>query len=957
MHRRALSPLAKASPGLQHALCRYQSTLHKRPPPQPHQDVPKSHKQSSQTQQVAKALQRVLSPEACAVLEGKRIKSRKGGNHTAPLVSTERPLPPSMEKLAFEASEPSTDVSLFQGGRDGEAFEEMSERFPAGTFVEIRRNGVSAFGIVVFTMLLDRKWMVHSITDRGELWSHQEHDVQFQIPDFASKSLMEKCGLLAEPADGEQMDARVESLKLLRGFEKKFETVMHGVLEKARSVDFYALVAHRDPKTWSQITIQEAAERLVSSRPITPIELLAAQTYLMNNGIHYAATQRRFLKKQIFWVRPREQVEVINVVQKLSLANDPALDSFAKKARALVLASRQRERESFHEPPSRHPIDAIELTETDKIILRFLRASLQVMRHIQTDPYTIAFAQIIKKTGLYNLDIYDDSSVYQLLTEMGVLAPWEETVTRGDAPREERDNVTLRPSIPTPLLPEPLGPEDFYNRDVVDALRYDFGDTPVYVIDDWGAEELDDGVSIEKIPSDPAHLWLHVHIADPTTLLPPTHRISLEAFRISSSSYLIDRTIRMLPDAAGFHQFSLGQKPSQPDKVMTFSCKVNMQGDIVDYQVRSALIRNVKTLKYDVIDAALGVQYSSTLYPFSDAPPNKKLLDTSSIGPASLETLKLLVETTRKMLYARVRKGAITMSLPQVELEFSHRPLPDDILGSKSLTPYAFRGFPDISYGVQDIRERGARLLVSESMRAACRVASRFFRDRGIPALRRSVGPMRSEFTEGVESLMKSRDEDGYVDYYSSVAKFVSSPTARYLTTPGAHTLLGVPEGEGYVKVTSPLRRFGDLFAHWQIKHALLAAAGDKTSPVLWSEEWLEVFGYELETRELEVKRAERIQHEYWAHLYIQRFMRNSAQGTRVRDQMQQLTGRLITTPNLNTRTRENNCQVYIPMLALKGLLVNLPLDLTLALGDEVKVQVKEIRLGARPILELVLRQ
>ncbi|KAH9856581.1 RNB-domain-containing protein [Lenzites betulinus] len=861
-----------------------------------------------------------------------------------------------MEKLAFEASDPSTDAGSFPDVSDGDAFEEVSDRFPAGTFVEIRRNGISAFGVVIFTLLLDRRWLVHSITSRGELWAHQEHDVQYQIEDFASKSLMEKCGILAEPDNGEQMDARVEVLKLLRSFEKRFEVAIHSAVEKARALDFYNLVAHEDPKTWGQITIQEAAEKLFSSRSVTPMEKLATQTYLMEDGVHYLATQRRYLKKQIFWVRPREEVEVIEAVHRLSLANDPALDTFAAKARALVLASRQRAKESFGEPPSRHPVEGLELSENDKIILKFLRASLQVMRHIQIDPFTVPLAQIIKKTGLYDLEIYDDSSVYQLLTEMGVLAPWQETVTRGDAPREQRDNVTLSPAVSTPLLPDPLGPEDFYNRDMVDTLRHDFGDTPVYIIDDWGAEELDDGVSVERIPSDSEHVWLHVHIADPSTLLPPTHRISRDAFRMSSSSYLIDRTIRMLPEDAGFHQFSLGQNPGQPDKVLTFSSKVNMQGDIVDYQVRPALIRNVRTMKYDVLDAALGIDHSAARYPFGNAPSSQKPLDTSSIDPASLENLKLLEQVTRRMLRARVRVGAVTLTLPQVELEFSHRPLPDDILGTSSLTPFAFRGFPDISYAVQNIRENGARLVVSESMRAACRVASRFFRDRGIPALRRSVGQMQSEHVGGVEALLDTRDEDGYVDYYTSVTKCVSAPTARYVTTPGAHSLLGVPEGEGYVKVTSPLRRFGDLFAHWQIKHALLAAKGDKPSPVLWPEEWLEAFGYELETRELDVKRAERIQHEYWAHLFLKRWIEDPSTGSRANDPTRDLVGRLVTTPNLNTRTRDNNCQVYIPALALKGVLVDLPVELQLGLGEEVNVKPKQIRLGARPMLDLTLR-
>ncbi|OJT03710.1 Mitochondrial protein cyt-4 [Trametes pubescens] len=912
--------------------------------------------ESSGPKKVAKALQSVLSPQACAQLEGKPPGLAKKSKQVP--LPPQNTMPPSMEKLAFEAQDPLTDTVSLPEADDQDAFGEVDQRFAAGSFLEIRRNGLREFGVVLYTVLLDRKWTVHSLTARGELWPHQEHDVQFQIPNFVDKQLAEDCGMTLIPESEKEMDSRVQVLKRMRSFERSFENTMHEVLEHARTIKFYDQVAHPDSKTWAQITIYDAAEKLFGSRDVSLEQLLAAQTYLMEESTSYVVEQRRFLAKQTFWVRPREDVEVIKAVHQMSLENDPALNAFAEKARTLVSASRVRAAESFREPPSRHPLEGVELTEKDKTILRYLRLSLRTTRRIQTDPFSIPFSQILKKTGLYDLEIYDESSVYMLLSEMGVLAPWQEVVTREEARFEELEPVSLRPTNASPMLPDPLGPQDFYRRDLVDSLRHDFGNTPVYVIDDWGAEELDDGVSIERIPSEPDNVWLHIHVADPTTLLPPTHEISRNAFRLSTSSYLLDRTIRMLPPDAGFHQFSLGQEPGQPDKVMTFSVKVNSRGEIADYKVRAAVVNNVRTLKYDMVDVALGTVVNKMTYPFNAVAPNRPSVDSSAIDSAALEDLRLLQQTVRKLVRARVRNGAITMCLPMIELELNPRPLPDDILGSSELIPSAFRGFPDILYGIVDTRETGARELVSESMKTACRVASLFFRDRGIPALRRSVGAMRSERVGGVEEILKARAEDGFIDdYYSTIRNLVSAPPGRYLTTPGPHALLGVPEGEGYVKVTSPLRRFGDLFAHWQIKHALLAAAGDKASPVLYPEDWLSRFGEELETREFDAKRTERIQLEYWAHLHIQRWLSDPAAAERQGpDPLQHLTARLMTTPNLNTRTRDNNAQVYIPELGMKSVLVDLPQELDIGLGDEVNVKIKMVKLGMRPMIEVALR-
>jgi len=64
----------------------------------------------------------------------------------------------------------------------------------------------------------------------------------------------------------------------------------------------------------------------------------------------------------------------------------------------------------------------------------------------------------------------------------------------------------------------PLGSEYFYPCDPAEHLRHDFGNFPVSVVDDAGAEELDDGLSIEPVPNEPSSAWIHVHIVDPTSV-------------------------------------------------------------------------------------------------------------------------------------------------------------------------------------------------------------------------------------------------------------------------------------------------------------------------------------------------------------------------------------------------------------------------------------------------------
>ncbi|KAI0661607.1 RNB-domain-containing protein [Cubamyces menziesii] len=865
-------------------------------------------------------------------------------------------MPPSMEKLMFAASEAPIETESPVQDEEGAIIDD-GERFLLGTLVELRRSGLRAVGVVLGNRLFERRWQVLTLTLQGEVWEHQEHDVMFQIPNFVSESLAKACGTGVDATTDTEMKARVQMLQHLRDFEKQFEAEMHEVLERARHIDLYDRVRNPEPTQWSALTVDDAVN-ILYDRPkdVTETRRLAVQTYLMDYGPHYLAEQRRFLMRQSFGVRPLEQVQNIEAVHAMAKNDDPALDRFAEKARALVLASRKRSTESWNESPARQPLEGVEFTEKEMHIIRFLRDSLGVLRRIQNDYYAIPVAQILKSVGLYDPEQYDPAVTNVFLIELGIIAPWEDAVTRS-SPLHHGENPLddLSDYRPTRGFQD-ITPEGFYTRDIVESLRHDFGDSPVCVIDDWGAEELDDGISAERDPLDPSSVWLHVHIADPTCLLSPTHAIARDALQLTGSRYYVDRTVTMLPPDVGFSEYSLGHIPDQPSKTMSFSAKVSASGEILDYKVRPGIVRNIQRLKYDVVDAALDAPSPKVFHPFGTT-STKPTFPTPSLDPTVLDMLRLLRETCQAVLQARLRKGAITLALPQPDIVVRPRPVPDDILSNGTLRPSVFRGFVDFEYALNETVELGSRAIVSEAMKTSCRIASFFFRDHGIPALRRSVGAMQSELPDGMEKLYSTRDENGVVDYYESIRSRISAPSARYVTTPGPHSLLGVADGEGYVKVTSPLRRFGDVLAHWQIKYALLAEKGERHFPLFFQESWLERMGQELELRELDARRLERLQVDYWAHLYLTRWMNDPAADRREYDPLQHLTARALATPLRNLQTKEMNMKVYVQELGLMGLVVGLPPTTVPSPGEELKVAIKQVQLGPRPHLNLTVKE
>ncbi|EJF64548.1 RNB-domain-containing protein [Dichomitus squalens LYAD-421 SS1] len=968
MQKRAIQRIPDVSSGIRYTFCRHRSgtsggtrrstTLLKEGPFGGGRE--RGRERGHANQPVSEELKKVLSPEALAWLEGKPLKTKDDvkGKGKGRVTDFQRPtteIPPSKEKQLFTALDEPHDLALPESS-DVDAFVDETRRIPAGTLVELRRADITMNAVVLYTMLYNRKWVMHALTSVGEVWHCHEHDVTFQLTNFVDEKLIERCGLFERAETEAESDARVQVLSKLRSFEKRFEHDCHAIPEIANGMSFYDQVAHSDPTVWSPLTTREAAVKLLGKdATLTDVDLFAVQSYLFASGHLYVVETSKFLEKQLFWVRPRQEVSDIEAVTEMVLNRSPALDVFAAKARKVIAESRQRSIESWEEAPSRRPLDDVEWTEGDRTILRFLVSSLRTHRLIQKSPFTVPVAHILKAVGMHSMKKYNGTAAHHFLIELGMLAPWDEPISREIQLHHEADSVDLTPTVPTPILPSSLGPTDLYSHDVVESLRHDFGDLPVYVIDDWGAEELDDGISVERIPSDPEHHWLHVHIADPTTLLPPSHEIARHAMQLSTTRYWVDRTIPMLPRDTALSRFSLDSQQGQPNVALSFSMKVNTSGKIVDYKVRPAVVRNVRTIKYDMVDALLGNESGTTHFPFGGAPQRHEF-DMSSLGPPILDDLKLLQQVTQRLEADRLKNNALVFSLPRPNMIIEPRPLPSDIMSTS--VPSEFRGFPKLTYGVANALEMGSRVLVAEAMRAAGRAASLFFRDRGIPAIRRTVAPLQTELRGKIEELLASRGPGGVVDPYVALAARVISPPGQYVLTPSIHALMGIPEGEGYMKVTSPLRRFGDMIAHWQIKHALLREKGERGAPVLFDEAWLLRAAEDLSLREQAARQSEIIQQSFWAHWFLIRWMNDPRRAQREHDPLRTLKARLVEAPTANDKIGEMNCAVYLSELGLKARLVGVPLDQTNRwhLGDELDVDIHQVLLGTRPSLDVTRR-
>lgn len=790
---------------------------------------------------------------------------------------------------------------------------------------------------------------IYSMAANGEVTRHTQGDIMFLIPGFVDNATIARCHVeeaehssptYVDPEMNEhEIAARVQVLKNISQLEKQVERSYQSIAVRTAQAVQALKLPLRDQ--WSKVSTNTIA-RMISRKGLVPAAtMLSIHRYLMAHSDTFVASSTH-LATQTFLVRPRNEIKNLAMVSRMIVQRDRSVLEFVEKAKQVIAVNGQERRPTKLNSASVTPHSDIVFSESEQNIIQFLKDFLRGRRTIQKDPYLVPVATLIRIMDTYSAQALSASVIRELLVKLGVITPWDDPINAMGATDLSVLNDTSASQIHASTR---LGPEEFYPEDIVANIRHDFGDMPVYVMDDVGAEELDDGVSIERETGTPDCYWVHVHVADPTHLLHPTHTLARQAREILNSRYLIQGTMAMLPHSFVFNRgLSLGASPgSQP--VMTFSFKVDGTGEIVDYAVRAGLVRNVKVLSYDHVDDVLGLPRYAVGYPLGapcDMPPKKH----SALEPIHLNELKALKEVTERLVSSFVRTGSFQLCTEKLEV-YSPKGTPFSTIPDAT-RPHLCNGFPNVVYSILPNRLSGARQIVAECMKAAGRVASRFFRDLGLPAIRRAALPIKTKDSETQALLISNRDHEGCLDM-SILRKTGSAALPGYYTlSTKAHDFLGIPDGEGYVRVTSPLRRYGDMVHHWQIKHALLGA-----SEPYFDERWLKSFAAEMSLKETTSTKLQRRRDQFWALALLKRFHEEgkSIDGQNLRDNLDVTALRI---PYVDSSNGRKQIRVAIPSLCLTGRVYDVP-D-TLDVNQTFKADCAEIHLGPEPAIFLKYR-
>ena len=729
------------------------------------------------------------------------------------------------------------------------------------------RSGQSSIGMVLASLVVSGRQRLLVLRTTGEIWPIDNNDVQYIMPSsLISPGLADACWspeLVALWAEGEEATtpemadavkpmqvARRQAVLILRKVMRETERMCGKMIGDIGRSQFGGVEG-----VWDQlapqdgpgtITAREVAEFMLNAHgPAARITVksntlpaYAAHCLMMNRSDLFLADPTSMAISGLFRVRSRGERENLQRVSRLlhsqAVEDQAVLAQFIEKAKRVVQTA-QKAREDAPEGEFievKH--DLPEWTEEERLILSSLVSQLYETRTTQVAEQAAFATNIMKMTKAYGDAIVDREMLPQFLLDLGVIAPWD-TLKRSETRELARRGVETSREKPSA--------EGLLQGNELDDLRHDFTDQKVYVIDDATASELDDGISVERIPgSDNA--WIHVHVADPTRYVSLNSDIARMASFQGSSSYLPEGNVPLLPLEVVMKELSLGAEFSRDQGrqgTMTFSTKISPSGEVLDSRVRMGWIYKPRVVTYDSVNKALGVQGRETVRPLGTPlglpVPPKADVQLLAEDVEDLRLIQTLAQAHRRRRYAHAglewesvnSNLRILNQLPELSTNiYDPRLLP--------ARPSLYVGSPKFDLTVSPAPKTWsglpATLVVAEMMIMGGRTAARFCADRNLAApfrVTRMPSPVQlpGQKLVTIEDILAQRDPlFNTVDMSVIRSANLSFTTGEASMSPGHHWIMGITDDYGYVRATSPLRRFDDLLVHWQIKAALASEKG-----------------------------------------------------------------------------------------------------------------------------------
>eukprot|EP00095_Tigriopus_kingsejongensis_P004748 snap_masked-scaffold510_size151595-processed-gene-0.0 protein:Tk04748 transcript:snap_masked-scaffold510_size151595-processed-gene-0.0-mRNA-1 annotation:"exosome complex exonuclease rrp44" len=410
------------------------------------------------------------------------------------------------------------------------------------------------------------------------------------------------------------------------------------------------------------------------------------------------------------------------------------------------------------------------------------------------------------------------------------------------------------------------------------AGRVDYRHLDICSVDPPGCTDIDDALHCRELPL--GRFQVGVHIADVSHFLRPGTSLDREAAHRSTTVYLTDRRIDMVPERLSSNLCSLRGGVDR----LAFSCvwEMDAEANIISTQFHKSIIRSRSAMTYEQAQ--------------------NRIDDPDDQEPVA-HSLRHLMKLAQIMKKRRMDLGALVLASSEIRFN----------VDSETADP--------IDVQVKTIRD--TNFMVEEFMLAAnTSAAQRIFREFPECAmLRRHPAPPPSNF----DPLVKAGQQQGYVikvdsgkaladslnaasdganTYFNTMLRMIATRCmmqAVYFASGTIEQPLFQHYGLAcpiYTHFTSPIRRYADV-----IVHRLLAAAigADATYPDLLDKKVTQRIANNINYRHRMAQYASRASVNLHTHLYFR---------SKKRDEV----GYILF-------VRQNAVQVLIPKYGLEGTL------------------------------------
>ncbi|KAF3939843.1 hypothetical protein ABW19_dt0205576 [Dactylella cylindrospora] len=758
---------------------------------------------------------------------------------------------------------------------DPENFATRASVLTPGSLLEIRYTDESIPFLAVHVKNKTGNYSRESfvVTLQGSLQLAKADMSRFTIPDFVPRETIDR--LLEKIQELGRLDPTI--MQEITGEIRRFRSTSQELFPKFTNLINQVHADLADPHKPKSVTTLEVAKILTGKEGPDSRELYASHLAMLTKkdlfGVEESFDVTRWEIKSTSQVKRAARVEAIlrESIDNRKSAGGKIVQEFVEKARRVIDFGREARESGKSIEEMGQPLD-VRWNETELEILKALEEALEYRRS-QVVMLKPLYPHILNLVDRYDkCRLLNEQRLFEFLGEIGACSPWEDSVLRESHlglpghhtnPEAEADGQKYE-ELDRPGALDKLG--------LVDKLaniRHNWGDLPVYCVDDSSTKDIDDGISIEQIDGS-SEVWLRVHVANPTAFIPMDHWIAQIARKKVSTFYSPQRNYPMLPSCLSIDKLSLA--PDRP--AMTFSMRVDRNtGEMKEYDIRASTVNNVHRLTYDELDIMFMKGKVPRPLVLTNGPVETKTgsnLKKSNISKEDVENLAILYDLSWRLRGERISNGGFETSR-----EDRTKLVIDDEHGNQ-IHP-GIREQPVLDVHKPTIRRSILERIktkdtfswmdtIREPMALAGYAAAKWSTERGLPQLYRShdfVWNSEEEKDNWFSLLERATDKDGYTpeEFWKLFFPIGQAEMKPRMTK---HTAMGL---EGYIKVTSPLRRFSDFVSHHIIQRVLLAEAegtADKLTPML-SEQELGELGNEIWQKERQYKSAEKAIDRLWA--------------------------------------------------------------------------------------------